>query len=169
MVEGKKGLPVGPSVGPLALDDKQKAQLLTLIQTFTQLDPAGRRRLLRAARELASKIVGQVCSSSLGTLGLGFFLGCWSRISSCHWWARRRVAGSGASLQHADFPIGQFRDQLATFCQKLQNLCVTSQFDHLLFHDLQLLVWGLFDWIVLLLLVQDQGTPTAEFRPTLRT
>ena len=59
LVEGKKGLPVGPSVGPLALDAKQKAQLRTLIETFAQLDPAGRRRLVRVARELASKKAGQ--------------------------------------------------------------------------------------------------------------
>jgi hypothetical protein len=43
----------------LALHDKQKAQILNLIETFAQLDPAGRRKLLRVAQELASKKAGQ--------------------------------------------------------------------------------------------------------------
>jgi len=59
LADGEKGLPVGPSVGPLALHDKQKAQILNLIETFAQLDPAGRRKLLRVAQELASKKAGQ--------------------------------------------------------------------------------------------------------------
>jgi hypothetical protein len=33
----------------MASDAKQKAQLLALIETFAQLDPAGRRKLLRVA------------------------------------------------------------------------------------------------------------------------
>jgi hypothetical protein len=43
----------------LALDDKQKAQLLTLIETFAQLDPAGRRKLLRVAQETLGRSIAQ--------------------------------------------------------------------------------------------------------------
>jgi len=59
LAEGEKGLPVGPSVGPLALDDKQKAQLLALIETFAQLDHAGRRKLLRVAQEALGRSLSQ--------------------------------------------------------------------------------------------------------------
>jgi len=57
--QGKKGLAVGPSVGPLALDAKQNAQLLTLIQAFAQLDSAGRRKLLRVAQEALGRSLTQ--------------------------------------------------------------------------------------------------------------